>query len=92
MHCRKVQQPQHLQLKTSVTDVEEVTKPAAVPSKSLLAKKKGHLAKMCRNRRDPTTTGKSTTKGMHQVTLDDDGTQDDVYRMYNLLGPLFRLL
>ena len=50
-------------------------------------KKKGHLAKMCRNRRDPTTTGKSTTKGMHQVTLDEDGTQDDVYRMYNLLGP-----
>ena len=41
-------------------------------------KKKGHLAKMCRNRRDPTTTGKSTTKGMHQVTLDEDGTQDDV--------------
>ena len=50
-------------------------------------KKKGHLAKMCQNHRDPTTTGKSTTKGMHQVTLDDDGTQDDVYRMYNLLGP-----
>ena len=23
---------------------------------------------------------------MHQVTLDDDGTQDDVYRMYNLPG------
>ena len=45
-------------------------------------KKKGHLAKMCRNRRDP-TTGKSASKGMHQVTLDDEGTQDDVYRMYN---------
>ena len=49
-------------------------------------KKKGHLAKMCRNRRDP-STGKSTSKGMHQVTLDDEGTQDDVYRMYNLPGP-----
>ena len=49
-------------------------------------KKKGHLAKMCRNRRDP-TTGKSASKGMHQVTLDDKGTQDDVYRMYSLPGP-----
>ena len=51
-------------------------------------KKKGHLAKMCRNRRDPITTGKSTTKGMYQVTLDDDRTQDDFYRVHNLLGPL----
>jgi len=24
---------------------------------------------------------------MHQVTLDDDSTQDDVYRMYNLPDP-----
>jgi len=24
---------------------------------------------------------------MHKVTLDDDGIQDDVYKMYNLPGP-----
>ena len=46
---------------------------------------------MCQSRRDSINTGKPTgkptSKAMHQVTLDDDGTQDDVYRVYNLPGP-----
>ena len=48
-------------------------------------KKKGHLAKMCRSRQDASSS-KGTFKGMHQVMLDDDETED-VYKMYNLPGP-----